>query len=289
MKRLYLLICTLCLLVSCAQAQTAPPQRVVSLYGSFAEAWLQAGGTLVGITEDAVSERHLTLDEQVQIIGTTKEPNLELILALAPDLVILSADIPAQMRVMELLEQAKVPCRAYRVDTYLDYAQMMDEFTQLTGRRDLYQTQIPPMMASIRQLIHQAAKQPSPSLLLIRAYSFGAKAKAEDNLAGVILRDLNGDNIASRQPSLLEEMTLEAIVIEDPEFIFITVMGQDTQGALDALEASYGQNPAWQHLSAVKAGRVHVLPKELFHYKPNARWGESYAYLFNLLYGPQVP
>jgi len=27
------------------------------------------------------------------------------------------------------------------------------------------------------------------------------------------------------------------------------------------------------------------LPKELFLYKPNTKWGESYAYLSEILYG----
>ena len=30
-------------------------------------------------------------------------------------------------------------------------------------------------------------------------------------------------------------------------------------------------------------GRI-VLPKDLFHYKPNNRWGESYQYLGEILY-----
>ena len=33
--------------------------RVVSLYGSFAEAWTLAGGTLTATTEDAIKERGL--------------------------------------------------------------------------------------------------------------------------------------------------------------------------------------------------------------------------------------
>ena len=35
--------------------------RVVSLYGSFAEAWTLAGGTLTATTEDAIKERGLDL------------------------------------------------------------------------------------------------------------------------------------------------------------------------------------------------------------------------------------
>jgi len=290
MKRIILLILVLVLMGGgSALTESAPPQKAVSLYGSFAEAWLQAGGALAGVTEDAVSERHLDLAENTAIIGTTKEPNLELILALDPDLVILSADIAGQVKAKELLLEAGIPCRAYRVDTWQDYAAMMDEFTTLTGRRDLYEALIPPMESAICDLTAAAARKDSPSVLLLRAYSTGVKAKADDNLAGVILRDLHADNIAGRYPSMLEELTLEAIVSADPDMIFITVMGSDTQGALDALDASWGQNPAWQALSAVREGCVHVLPKELFHYKPNARWGESYAYLFDLLYGSQEP
>ena len=37
-------------------------------------------------------------------------------------------------------------------------------------------------------------------------------------------------------------------------------------------------------LSAVQEGRVYVLPRELFHYKPNARWAEAYEYLLAILY-----
>ena len=60
-------------------------------------------------------------------------------------------------------------------------------------------------------------------------------------------------------------------------------MGSEKK-ALSYLDSLIAENPAWQELSAVKEGRYVVLPKELFHYKPNARWGESYGYLAEILY-----
>ena len=295
-KRLCLLCIALLLLSSFAGAEGAAlvddrgaaipataPQRVVSLYGSYAEAWAQAGGTLVGATEDAVSERGMDLGT-AQIIGTTKEPNLERILALDPDLVLLSLDIAAQVSAAEVLEVAGVPCAAFRVDTWQDYARMMDVFTALTGRRDLYEAIVPPMEAAIAQTIASAQAQNAPTVLLLRAYSTGVKAKADDNLAGAMLEDLGCVNIAAREPSLLEELTLEAIVVEDPDCIFISVMGGDEEAALAVVEETLGQNPAWQGLTAVREGRVYVLPRDLFHYKPNARWAESYAFLYELLF-----
>ncbi|MBR5546838.1 MAG: ABC transporter substrate-binding protein [Clostridia bacterium] len=258
-------------------------ERVVSLYGSFSEAWLEAGGTLAGVTDDAVTERGLDLLD-AQIIGTNKAPNLELVIALDPDWVILSADIAAQGPAMQVLQGAGIECTAFRVDTWQDYAAMMDVFTQKTGRRDLYEAIIPPMEENISRIIEQAKAQESPKVLLLRAYSGGAKAKGADNLAGVMLRDLGCVNVTDLHPSLLEELSLEAIVTEDPDWIFVSVMGGDEQAALHALNESLGKNPAYQALTAVQEGRVHVLPRDLFHYKPNARWAESYGYLYEVLF-----
>jgi len=269
------------LLVICLCASAAA-QRVVSLYGSYAEAWLEAGGTLVGVTEDAVNERHLHTDAAV--IGTNKAPNLELVLALEPDWVILSEDIAAQQSIQEVLEAAGVNCSAFRVDSYQDYADMMDVFTARTGRRDVYEEKVLPMIRQIESIIEKAKGQPAPEVLLLRAYSTGVKAKGADNLSGLMLRDLGCVNLVDKHPSLLEELSLESILLEDPDWIFVSVMGGDEEASLAALNATLGANPAFASLTAVKEGRVHVLPREWFHYKPNARWSESYAYLYELLW-----
>lgn len=298
MRRLIaLLLALLVALPCCAHAEenlfddrgialpAVAPQRVVCLYGSYAEAWMLAGGMPIGVTEDAVSERNLALDNDVQIIGTNKEPNLELIIALEPDLVIATLDLNQQLSACEALEEAGIPCAVFQVDSWQDYARMMDVFTTLTGRRDLYAAQIPAMQADIETTIARAQGHDAPRVLLLRAFSTGVRAKGADNLAGVMLADLGCINIAENDDSIMEELSLEAIIAADPDFIFISVMGGDEDAALAAVDAALGSNPAWQALSAVQSGRVYVLPRELFHYKPNSRWVESYAYLADLLFG----
>ena len=189
-------------------------ERVVSLYGSFAETWLLAGGTLAGTTEDAVSERGLELGEDVAVVGTVKEPGFEEILALDPDFVILSADIASQVKLHGGLAAAGVPHAYYRVDAFADYLTMLEQFCRMTGRQDLYQENGLAVQKRIDSVLEAAEGRSRPTALLIRAYSTGAKAKGDDNLAGVILRDLGADNLVDRYESLLEDVSLEEVVAD---------------------------------------------------------------------------
>ncbi len=266
-------------------ALTVPQEpRVVSLYGSYAEAWLLAGGELVGVTQDAVEERNLDLPEETSIVGTVKEPNPEEIIALEPDLVILSSDIANQVDLKDTLENAGLTCAYYRVDTFEDYAFLMEQFCKVTGREDLYEENVTQVEEQIQQVkTTAAASEEQPNVLLMRAFSTGIKAKTDDELAGVILKELGAHNIADDNPSMLEDLSLEEVIAADPDFIFVTTMG-DEEAALSYLDSLISENPAWSELTAVKEDHYVVLPKDLFHYKPNNRWGESYEYLGKILY-----
>ena len=261
--------------------------RVVAAYGSFAEAWLLAGGELCGVTQDALEQRDLGLPEDITVVGTVKEPNAEEIIALEPDLVLLASDITAQADIRDVLENAGLACAFFQVDTFADYAFMMEQLCAITGREDLYEENVTQVGQQIEEAQANAALSSTrPNVLLIRAFSTGIKAKTDDELAGAILKDLGAHNIADDHPSMLEDLSLEEVIAADPDYIFVTTMG-DEQKALDYLNGLIQQNPAWSELSAVKEDRYIVLPKDLFHYKPNNRWGESYQYLGEILY-PQL-
>ena len=51
-----------------------------------------------------------------------------------------------------------------------------------------------------------------------------------------------------------------------------------------ALEATLLTNPAWSGLRAVREGRFVTLDHKLYNLKPNARWGEAYEALAEILY-----
>jgi iron complex transport system substrate-binding protein len=255
--------------------------RVVSCYGSFADCWLLSGGSLVGITDDGVEEGIVPAGS-VEIVGSVKSVDMEKVISLAPDYVILSADLAAHRNLEGTLKAARIPYGYFRVDTFSDYKALMAQFCAVNGRADLFETHVTQVEARIERVREKMRDCSDQSFLLMRVYSTGIKAKGADNLAGVILQEFALHNIADENPFLLEDLSVEQVVSADPDYIFSLSMG-DEEAAAAYLEQTLANNPAWASLTAVREGRIYSLPKELFHYKPNERWDESYEYLAKIL------
>lgn len=260
----------------------SPPERVVVLQASLADLWLTAGGSVVGVTED--TPEHCPDTAGVQLVGTTKHPSLETIIALEPELVIYSPDIAGQSETALALTQIQIPVFGAKVDSFDDYLYYLEQFTNLTGETLRYQTFGVEVDREIESIIDAVPKEQEPSVLFLRAYSSGVKAKAREHVVCDILNDLGALNIADAHSSLLEELSMEVIVSEDPQDILIVFMGESNQETREMLESTLFSQPAWQELTAVKEGRVFYLPQELFHYKPNARWAQAYQYIYDILY-----
>lgn len=222
-------------------------------------------------------------------VGTMMAPNSELLLSQAPDFVILSANISGHKKLLPLLEKAGIPCACFKYETFSNYLHILDIFTQLTDRRDLYAEYGERVENACRTQIETAlAKRISEhSVLLLRAFGTGVLAKDSCSLAvGDLLSALGTRNIADTGTLSTGDLSLEAIIAEDPDFIFVTTMGTNEEKALAAFDAKLASNPAWSGLSAVKANRCVVLPRELFHFKPlGMDWLSCYQILTDILYG----
>jgi iron complex transport system substrate-binding protein len=258
-------------------------EKIAAAHASFADCWLLSGGELVGITSDAVDDHGLP-QGNASIIGSAKTVNKEALIASGATAVLMSADLVAHIELEASLESIGIKCIYFKVDTFDDYARVMKHLTSITKRDDLYNTHVVSVGERINAILEKIPQNENRTLLLMRAYSSGIKAKSDDNLAGLILKEFGLHNIADDHPSLLEDMSLEHIVETDPNVILVLTMGNE-EAAISYLRNNIENNKAFANLKAVKTGNYHILPKDLFHYKPNERWDESYEYLAKLLYG----
>lgn len=263
------------------------PTRVAALIGSFADVWCLSGGTLCAAASDAWEDFGLELDGAVNI-GGAHSPNTELLLSSNPDFVIASASTASNVALKDTLEAMKIPVAYFNVDHFNDYLQMLDLCTDITGRKDLYEQNGMALHAQINAIKTEYAAQPIPEeqrkILLLRASSASIKAKSSSGtILGEMLKDMGCINIADQDSSLLENLSVESILSQEPYHIFAVTMGNNTAAATEALDRMLQENPAWSSLSAVRENRVHVMDKKRFNLKPNAHWAEAYGVLYETL------
>ena len=263
------------------------PERVAALLGSFADVWVLSGGSLRAASEDAWEDFELDLDGAVNI-GGAHSPSLELLLSADPTLVIASASTKSNVEMGETLEAAGIAVVYFDVDNFEDYLQMLDICTEITGRKDLYEQNGLALKTRIEEIKNQYAAAEIPeqerTVLLIRTSASVIKAKgSEGTILGEMLADMGCINIADNDENLPENLSVEAVIRQEPHHIFVVTMGSDTQGAMAALEAMLRENPAWSSLEAIQQGRMYQMDKTLFNLKPNDRWAEAYEKLYETL------
>ena len=267
----------------------AVPQRVAVLTGSFTETWLLAGGTLCAAVQDAWDDFDLGLGDEVVNLGSYKRLSMELLFEAEPELVIASANTSSHVELRDTLDKAGIPSLYFNVNGFADYLRMLSVCTAITGRSDLYAQNgaaVERQVTAVQQAAAEALQtREAPHVLFLRVAASNVRAKGSDGtVLGEMLCALGCVNIADGS-ALLEDLSIETIIEEDPEYIFLVQQGDDTEAMERLLAETLTDNPAWAGLTAVREGRMYFMDKHLFHFKPNARWGEAYEQLFALLYG----
>ena len=268
------------------------PKRVATLLGSFADMWVLAGGEVYASPDDAWNDFNLDMPEDAVNLGQTKSLNLEKLFEAQPDFIIASKNTKIDMEWKEMLEKSGIPTAYFDVNDFEDYLRVFKIFTDITGREELYEKYGTSIQKEIEDVIAQSkeriATNGSPKVLSLRASAAYIRAKnSEDNVLGELLKDLGCVNIADSEERLLENLSLEYILEEDPDFIFFVPIGDDKEKVDSTIQTFIDENPAWQELTAVKEGRVHVMEKMLYNLKPNAKWAESYEKLERILSNEQ--
>lgn len=259
------------------------PRKTAVFTSSFADIWQLAGGTISFATEDVFNDERFVLPDNAVNIGLLDSPSAELLIDGEADFAIISSTAHGGTEIAETLEQVGITCALFEVEDFADYLNVLKICTDITGRQDLYEKNGEAVRKKINEIISEQKNKEQKTVLYLRAFSTGIKAKGGDTMTGKMLADMNCINIADTVPSLLEELSVEEIIERDPDFIFITIMGSDEEKARKSYEDILASNPAWSGLSAVQNGRCIFLPKQYFHNKPNNQWDKAYEILAEIL------
>jgi iron complex transport system substrate-binding protein len=262
------------------------PKRAVALTSSLSDLWVLSGGSLTATSDDTFRERPELTESIPGLVhaGGLLEPNAESILSVDPQFVVLSDSLAAHRKLAELLDEKGIPYYYAKSDTFKDYLAALKNFSAIMGREDIYVEFGEKQEAEIDDLIKRVPNGVHPTVLFIRVSTSKVEALSKDHIVCSIIDDSGAENIAFTEEIVLKDLSLEAVIKADPDFIFAVMQGTDTKASERILEEKFTSNPLWSELSAVKGGHFIVLPKELYQLKPNARWKDAYEGLFEILY-----
>ncbi len=277
------------------------PKKTAVLYGSLGALWIESGGRVsVGVGGDFATElyeeqlgRDITKDEgfvEVAQSSAATTWDVEKILAEYPDLIICSTAMKGYQTISEPAKQMQIPVIALDYNGIRDYLKWFKVFTAINDSENLFEETATDVARKVSEIIDKVPKDKKVRALSLLPNAKAVKANLLNSNIGEMLSDLKAVNVADSFGKELNasrvEVNIEQIYQANPEVILIQVQ-QSEAFVKKFLDESLASNPVWNELSAVKSGRVHFLPKKLFHNRPNKEYADAYKMLFELLY-PEV-
>lgn len=224
-----------------------PPQRIVSLLPSLTETVCALGACerLVGV------DRYSNWPDRVKVLprmGGGLDPNIELIVAQKPDLVLLAGST----RGVERLQALGITVLRLEPRTHADVQRVLRTVAQALG---LPATEGERVWREIDAGVQAAAQSLSPKARQQRVYfevsptPYGA---SESSFIGETLQRMGVGNILPAALGPFPQINPEFVVRARPDVIM----------AGDSSRTSLLQRPGWAQLSAVREDRLCVFPPE---------------------------
>ncbi|WP_256128324.1 ABC transporter substrate-binding protein [Desulfolutivibrio sulfoxidireducens] len=227
-----------------------PAKRVIALTGAVNETLCGMGLTdLIAARTDA--DREPAEVAALPSIGTHMRPNLELVLAHRPDVVVQIAGREESLEAALAIERMGIPVAVFEVHDFEGLFSMAERLGALTGETEAagrFVAGLRERLLRVAGIVSRADRRPTvavelryPNLLLAGAGSMAADAAAR---AGGRLVPETGGKVAR----LGEEELLRL----DPEYYLVET------GPMNPDPVPVAKRPLFRELSAVPAGRVAV-------------------------------
>ena len=246
------------------------PERIVVTSASFLEPLHAVGGDVVG-RPDSKSTPDWAKDKTS--IGRVYNVDLEKLLACAPDLVI--ANKGMNEKLLQPLEINKIPCVVVDMKNYEEVKNEVRIFSQITGEKEKGDALIKSMDDKIKAIADRIPKE-KRRVAILHSTAQGLSVQLDTSIAGSTAKMLGFENVASGMKALegnpdAAPYSIETLVEQNPEIIFVTSMGKIDE-VKRGMEETIASNPAWQTIPAVKNGKMYYLSQEHFLLSPGIQY-----------------
>lgn len=266
-------------------ALDAEPKRVVALNPSYLGMIDSVGGSIVG----RATSKLVTVPESMREapeIGFVYNINMESLVGLKPDLVLAGKN--QHEKFVPLLESNNIKVIELDAKTYTEVQDTVRLLGKIYGTSDKAEQECALLNSEIKAVTDKLPKE-KKKIVIMHATASSVTTEGSRSIAGCVSDILGFDNVAAKALQGKSEKTpysMEALVEQNPEIIFITSMGKADE-IENRLRSDFKNNPAWASLQAVQNGKVYVLPENLFLLNPGLEYPKAVEYMARQVY-PEV-
>lgn len=254
------------------------PKKVAALSSGDMDIIHALGGEIVGrpTTQAPVSNPEL---QKATEIGNPHSPNFEKIAAVKPDVLIANSGFE---RHIPTLEKQGIQVYIAKGSSVDGIQKSIENYGSLLGKQDEAKKWTKQIADKLQSLQKEQPTKKAKALLVYGAPGSYMIA-LPSSLSGDLLSKVGGENIAAEFPISKEmpgyaQLSTERIVQSNPDVVYLITHG-DPAAVQKAFEAEMKKNSAWNNLSAVKNGKIVVLPSHLFGSNPGTKVIESLDFL----------
>ena len=263
------------------------PERVVSLSPSFLGMIEAVDGKVIGRATSKVG----TIPESMkdaQEVGFTYNIDVERVVALKPDCVL--ALKGQHDKFISLLESNNIPVIEIDVRTYKEVQNALKLIGKVYGVQQKGEQAAAKLDNEISKISEKIPKD-EKKIVILHASAKNVTVELDGTIAGSAAKLLGFKNVAAGSTPLSGDpdktpYSLEELVKNDPDLIFITSMGTDA-AIENRLRSDVQSNPAWNSLQAVRENKIIFLPEQLFLINPGLQYPKAVEYMAKTVY-PEV-
>ena len=263
------------------------PERVVSLSPSFLGMIEAVDGKVIGRATSKVG----TIPESMkdaQEVGFTYNIDVERVVALKPDCVL--ALKGQHDKFITLLESNNIPVIEIDVRTYKEVQNASKLIGKVYGVQQKGEQAAAKLDNEISKISEKIPKD-EKKIVILHASAKNVTVELDGTIAGSAAKLLGFKNVAAGSTPLSGDpdktpYSLEELVKNDPELIFITSMGTDA-AIENRLRSDVQSNPAWNSLKSVRENKIIFLPEQLFLINPGLQYPKAVEYMAKTVY-PEV-
>ena len=266
-----------------SQFDNKTPSTTVTLSVAITELFNDLGLSLEGVptTQSELPAAY----QDVQKVGSSHQPDLEVIASLTPDAILSPESIKDSIE--KMLKPSGLKGAYLPVDSLDGLKASLVAIGRLYDKEAEAEQVLSSFAEQESEIVKSVEGKDAPTVMFLFGSTDYLMLMNEDTFAGSLARNLGATNVLTDTMQSTETyvpFNMESVVEANPDVILLVAHG-DAEAVAKKFEEDVKKNGAWEKMNAFKNGKMKTLDYNLFGVASLSKTPDAYKALSTVLYG----